>query len=105
MIANSRFFSVLHISIFLPFRWLTLHTHKLDHNNWGPGSMGQTIDLIYHPCEDIFHEPLIIHDESLMLHIFDDLLEELPEFESHLEYEFKTKILNLLKLRIQRRSL
>ena len=26
-----------------------------------------------------------------MLHIFDDLLEELPKFEAHLEYEFKNK--------------
>ena len=26
-----------------------------------------------------------------MLHIFDDLLEELPEFESHSEYKFKNK--------------
>ena len=26
-----------------------------------------------------------------MLHIFDDLLEEMTEFEAHLEYEFKNK--------------
>ena len=46
--------------------------------------MGRAIDLIYHDCKDIVHEPSLIHDESFMLHIFDDLLEELPEFEAHL---------------------
>ena len=53
--------------------------------------MGRAIDLIYHACKDIVHDPLLIHDESLMLHIFDDLLEDLPEFEAHVEYEFKNK--------------
>ena len=91
MIANSRFFSILQLSICLPLRWLNGHTHNLAHHNWGPRSMGQDIDLIYHACRDIVHEPLLIHDESFMLHIFDDLLEELLEFEAHLEYEFKNK--------------
>ena len=50
--------------------------------------MVRAIDLIYNTCEDIVHEPFLIHDESFMLHIFNDLLEELPEFEAHLEYEF-----------------
>ena len=53
--------------------------------------MGRAIDLIYHSYEDIVHKPLLIHDESLMLHIFNDLLEELLEFEAHLEYKFKNK--------------
>ena len=75
MIANSRFFSILHISICLPFCWLTGHTHKLAHRNWGPRSLGRAIDLIYHACEEIVHKLSLIHDESLMLHIFDDLLE------------------------------
>ena len=53
--------------------------------------MVRAIELIYHACEDIVHETLLIHDELFMLHIFNDLLEELPEFEAHLEYEFKNK--------------
>ena len=53
--------------------------------------MGWAIDLIYQSCEDIVHEPLLIHDESFMFHIFDDLLEELPEFEANFEYEFKNE--------------
>ena len=91
MIANSRFFSILHIYIYFPFRWLTGHTHKLAHRNWGPSSMGRAIDLIYHACKEIIQDPSLIHEELFMLHIFNDLLEELPEFEAHLEYEFKNK--------------
>ena len=55
MIANSRFFSILHLSICLPFRRLAGYTHKLAHRNWGPRSMGRSIDLIYHACEYIVH--------------------------------------------------
>ena len=51
MIENSCFFSILHISICLPFRWLAGHTYKLAHHNWGPRSMGRAIDLIYHALQ------------------------------------------------------
>ena len=53
--------------------------------------MGRAIYLIYHACEDMFHEPSLIHDELFMLHIFNHLLEDLPEFEAHMEYELKNK--------------
>ena len=59
--------------------------------------MRWAIDLIYQTCEDIVHEPLLIHDELFMLHIFDNLLEELPDFEAHLEYEFKNKKFELVE--------
>ena len=53
--------------------------------------MGRAIDLIYYACEYSVQEPSLIHDESFMLHIFNDLLEELPEFEAHMEYKLKKK--------------
>ena len=53
--------------------------------------MGRVIDLIYHACKDIVYKPSLIHDGSFMLQISDDLLDELPEFEAHLEYELKNK--------------
>ena len=53
--------------------------------------MRRDIDLIYHAGEDIVHKLSLIHYESFMLHIFNDLREELQEFEAHLEYEFKNK--------------
>ena len=54
--------------------------------------MGCGIDLIYHACQDIVDNNALIHDESHILHIFDEFLEELPEFKAHMEYTFKNKM-------------
>ena len=98
MIATSRFFSILHLGICLPFRWLTGNTHKLAHRNWGPRSMGRAMDLIYDACQDILADNSLIHDESFMLHIFDELAEEIPEFKAHLDYEFENKMTEFVKI-------
>lgn len=92
MIASSRFFAILDLAICLPFRWLTGNTHKLAHRDWGARSMGRAIDLIHHACQDIIDDNTLIHNESYMLHIFDEFLEELPEFQAHMEYTFKNKM-------------
>ena len=39
MIAASRFFSIIHVSIVIPFQWLSGNTHKLSEYNWGARSM------------------------------------------------------------------
>ena len=92
MIASSRFFAILDLAICLPFRWLTGNTHKLAHRDWGARAMGRAIDLIHHACQDIIDDNTLIHNESYMLHIFDEFLEELPEFQAHMEYTFKNKM-------------
>ena len=91
MIASCRFFSILHLAICLPFRWLTGNTHKLGHHNWGARSMGRAIDFIHSACEEIVDDVSLIHDESFMFHIFDELREELPEFDEYLTREFENK--------------
>ena len=91
MIASSRFFSILHLAICLPFRWLTGNTHKLAHHGWGARSMGRAVDLIHGACKEIVDDVSLIHDESFMLHIFDNLRSELPEFDAYLKYEFENK--------------
>ena len=91
MIACTRFFAILHIAICLPFRWLTGNTHKLAVYQWGARSMGRAVDMLYDACQSIMDEPVLIHDESFMMHIFDDLLEELPEFSEYLKSEFEER--------------
>ena len=98
MIATSHFFSILHLGIRLPFRWLTGNTHKLAHRNWGPRSMGRAMDLIYDACQDILADNSLIYDEAFMLHIFDELAEEIPEFKAHLEYEFENKTTEFIEV-------
>ena len=84
MIASCRFFlHILHIAICLLFRWLAGNTHKLGHHNWGARSMGRAIDFIHSACKEIVNDVPLIHDESFMFHIFDELREKLPEFDEY----------------------
>ena len=88
MIAVSRFFSILHVAVCIPFRWLTGNTHKLAEHNWGARSMGRGVDIIYDACIDILDDITLIHDEAFMMHIFDDLRKELLDFDTYLTTEF-----------------
>ena len=54
--------------------------------------MGHAIDLIYSACKDIVADVTLIHDKLFMLHIFDEFLVELPEFNAFMEYELKNKM-------------
>ena len=94
MTAVTRFFAILHLAICMPFRWLTGKTHQLGHRNWGARSMGRAIDIIHTACKDIIEDTGLIHDESFMMHIFDQLRQELPEFDEYLDYMFETKSLD-----------
>ena len=89
MTASSRLLSVLHLAICLPFRGLTGNTHKLAHHGWGARSMGHAVDLIHGACKEIVGDVSLIHNESCMLYIFDNLRSELPEFDAYLKYEFE----------------
>ena len=91
MMASTRFFDILHVAIFLLFGWLTGNTHKLCHREWGTRSMGQALNLIHDACQHLVEDPGFIHNELFMMHIFDKLLEELPESKAHLEYQFENK--------------
>ena len=42
--AAARLFSILHLAIVVPVRWLTGKTHTLAEYNWGPISMGLVLD-------------------------------------------------------------
>ena len=53
--------------------------------------MGRVLDLIYNTCKDIVANVSLVHDNSFMLHLFDELCEELPEFDAYLKNEFENK--------------
>ena len=50
------------------------------------------LDAAVAVCQDIVDDVTLIHDESYMLHIFDEFLEELPEFKTFIEYEYENKM-------------
>ena len=93
MIAVSRFFSIIHVAISMPFRWLAGNTHKpyMREYKWGPRSMGRAIDIIHSACKDILEDMSLIHDELYMMHIFDGITVEIKEFKDYLTSEFETK--------------
>ena len=53
--------------------------------------MGRAVDMIHSACKDIIDNFTLIHNDFYMLHIFDKLRNELPEFKAFLEYEFESK--------------
>ena len=53
--------------------------------------MGRAVERIHSACKDIIDNMMLIHNDFYMLHIFDELRDELPEFKAFLEYEFENK--------------
>ena len=91
MIAVSRFFSILHVAVVIPIRWLSGSTHKLAHRKWGARSMGRAADILHTACGQLLDDIKLIHDKKFMMNMFDDIANEIPEFKDFLEYEFKNK--------------
>ena len=53
--------------------------------------MGRSVDMIHSACKDIIDNVTLIHNDFYMLHIFDGLGDDIPEFKAFLEYEFENK--------------
>ena len=92
MIAVSRFFSILHVSIVIPFRWLSGKTHTLGQHNWGARSMGRAVDILHTACGQLLDDIKMIHDKKFMMSLFDDIANEIPEFKEFLTYKFEEKM-------------
>ena len=97
MVAVSRLFSILHVSIVIPFRWLAGMTHKLAHRKWGARSMGRAVDILHTACGQLLDDIKLIHDKKFMMDMFDELAEEIPEFKEFLDHEFKIKKTEFIK--------
>ena len=91
MIAVSRFFSILHVSLVIPCRWLAGNTYKLAKDKWGARSMGRAVDILHTACGEILDDIKLIHDEKYMMNIFDEIAEEIQDFKMFLEFQFKNK--------------
>ena len=76
----SRMFSILNTAIVIPVRWLCGKTHDLVKHNWGARSMGRVVDILHDACTHLLEDIKLFHDKSYMIHIFDEIVEELPEF-------------------------
>ena len=97
MIAVSRMFSILNVAVVTPVRWLCGKTHELAERNWGARSMGRVVDILHDACTHLLEDIKLFHDESYMMHIFDEIADELPEFRAFLKYEFEDKKTEYIK--------
>jgi hypothetical protein len=91
MIAVARMWSIFHLSIVMPIRWLAANTHTLKEYNWGYISLGKVLDKLKLNLEEIAEEPELIHDESFMMGLMDDWADELPPFCEYLTHQFEEK--------------
>ena len=96
MIATSRLFSILNVAICMPVRWLAGNTQNLAHHNWGAWSIGRVFDILHTALKNILDDITLIHDKSTMMFIFQDIVEELPEFKAFLVYEFQNNKIELV---------
>ena len=51
--------------------------------------MGYAIDILHTAYNNLVDEPRFIHYKSFMMHIYDPLMGELPEFEDYMYYHCK----------------
>ncbi len=91
MIALSRLLSILHISVCMLFHWLAGKTHELKDYDWGPMLMSRVIDTLYDKMKTICERPDLIEDNSFMMNIFEEYLEELQPFKEYWSLMFEKK--------------
>ena len=91
MVAQTRMYGILYVSIFIGFRWLAGRTHELSEHPvgkppekcWGALSMGRVADHILHVLKEIIADPSLFVSEKYMMNIYSVFLDELPPFKQY----------------------
>jgi len=91
MIAQTRVYSIIHLSIVLPMRWLAGNSHKLSEFDWSVRSNGRCADMLETALVPMEEDGYLLLDKEFMFGIFSELFGELPPFVTYLEYMFETK--------------
>jgi hypothetical protein len=91
IIAATRLWSILHVSIVMPIRWLSANVHTLGEYGWGVISLGRVLDKLKGDLDSIIKQPELVHDEEFMMGLMDEWRAELPPFDDYLKYQFEEK--------------
>ena len=75
----------------MPFSWLTGKTHELQNHNWDPMSMGRVLDTLEARLIKIKSNPRLILNEDFIMGIFQEYLDELPEFRHYWDATFNER--------------
>ena len=62
-----RLWSIFHLAIIMPMRWLAGKTHKLANRKWGYISMGKVMDNLKEDLQSIVNTPELIHYQDFMM--------------------------------------
>ena len=91
MISTLILFAILNVAVCMPVCWLSGNNHKLAHHNWGARSMIRVFAIFHTALNNILDDIKLIHKKSTMMFIFQDIVQEIPEFKAFLVYEFQNK--------------
>ena len=94
IIAVSRLWSILHIAIVMPMRWLSACTYKMKEYGWGYISTGKVLDKLKDDLNMIVYQPEFIHDESFMMGMMDPWAAEFPPSQDYLDQNLKQQKTN-----------
>ena len=91
MISVTRLWSIFHIVIIMPMRWLAAKTHELAEYNWGVISLGRVLGKLKLDLDRKVEDPQLIHNKEFMMGMMDAWAEELPLFKEYLTRQFEKK--------------
>ena len=83
--------STFFLLVVLPMRWLCMKTHELANYDWSVRSMGRVVDTLETKMVEFQQEPSNFINDSFMMHVFDEFVEELPPLKEHIEHMFEQK--------------
>ena len=43
--------------------------------------------ILHTACNNLIYDPRLIHDKSFMMHIYEPLMDDLPEFKDYMDYQ------------------
>jgi hypothetical protein len=91
MIALARLLSILHISIFMPFRFIAGKCHEFKKYHFGAADMGRVMTTLHRKLKLVKEKIELILDPLFMNDIFQEFRNELPPFAEYWELMFKKK--------------
>ena len=89
IIGVSQLWSILHIAIVMPMRWLAACTNTMKEYGRGYIYKEKVLDKLKDELNMIVDQPEFIHDKSFMMGIMDPLEVELPPFQKYLYHKPK----------------
>ena len=95
IIDMSQLWSIMHISIDTPMRWLVACTHKMKEYVWVYISIGKVLDNLKYNLNMIVDQPELIHDKSFMMIMMDPWAAKLPPFQDYLGHKLNNRRLTI----------